>query len=375
MLFNFPIAPPSASNWAEPHDALFYTLTVLTVVFTGIVLAGIIFFAWRYRAGSNADRSRPMYENMKLELTWTFIPLIMGVIFFFFSAKLFVEMKTPPKDSYEIYVIGKQWMWHSQHSASGVRENNTLHVPVGKNVKLTMISQDVIHAFYVPAFRVQMHVVPGRYTQMWFRPTKAGEYHLFCNMYCGTQHSEMGGKVIAMEPKEFAEWVKNGGESVAPMTMAQAGQKVYNRVNCNNCHGAQDTLRAPSLYGIIGSKRQLATGETVVADETYLRESILRPHSRLTAGYDRSMPVYEGQLSEEEVLELIAYIRELGPDTTTPPTGLANRRTALTEQTGGSHDTMAVGALEAEQSRKTITPTGNKDNLSVGALAAEGSNR
>jgi cytochrome c oxidase subunit 2 len=374
-MFNFPLSPPQASNFAAEHDLLFYVLTTLTLLFTLIVGGAVIFFAVRYRAGNKVDRSRPMYENLRLELTWTILPLIMGLIFFFFSARLFVKMKTPPKDAYEIFVIGKQWMWHAQHSG-GVRENNTLHVPVGRPVKVTMISQDVIHAFYVPAFRVQMHVVPGRYTQLWFTPTKAGEYHLFCNMYCGTQHSEMGGKVVAMEPKDFANWLSNGGQSVAPMTMAQAGEKVYNRVACNNCHGAENNLRAPTLYGILGRKRTFSDGTSVVADESYLRESILRPHNRLTAGYDRSMPVYDTQLSEEEVLQLIAYIRELGTQRTPSVAGLVNRQTAPSESAGtNSRDSLSVGAMRAERGRVDVTPTRRDDHPSVGAIAAEGQTR
>jgi cytochrome c oxidase subunit 2 len=370
-MLNFPVAPPAASNFAFEHDLLFHTLTILTVLFTGIVLAGIVFFAWRYRAGNKVDRSRPMYENLRLELTWTIIPLIMGVIFFGFSARLFVQMKTPPKDSYEIFVIGKQWMWHAQHGPSGVRENNTLHVPVGKNVKVTMISQDVIHAFYIPAFRVQMHVVPGRYTQMWFRPTKAGEYHLFCNMYCGTQHSEMGGKVVAMEPTEFAEWIAEGGQSVAPMTMAQAGEKVYNRVACNNCHGGQDTLRAPALAGIFGKTRRMSNGDTVTVDESYLRESILKPHNRLSAGYDRSMPIYEGQLGEDEVLELIAYLKTMGAPTSPVPTSNVRRNVAASQATPSGPDATSVGALEEAVTRPDATPTTRTDAPGVGAYAAE----
>jgi cytochrome c oxidase subunit II len=374
-MFNFPMSPPAASNWAHEHDILFHTLTVLTVLFTGIVMFAVIFLAWRYRAGNKVDRSRPMYENLRLELSWTIAPLIMGLIFFFFSTSLFVRMKTPPKDGYEIFVIGKQWMWHAQHT-NGVRENNTLHVPVGKPVKVTMISQDVLHAFYIPAFRVQMHVVPGRYTQLWFTPTKAGEYHLFCNMYCGTQHSEMGGRVVAMEPKDFANWLANNGQTVAPMTMVQAGEKVYNRVACNNCHGAQSNLRAPTLYGILGQKRVFSDGSSVNADETYLRESILRPHNRLTSGYDRSMPAYEGQLSEEEVLQLIAYVKELGSGKTPTVSGIVSPRTSPSESTGtGSKDSLSVGALQFNQERTDATPTQRGNSPSVGAYAAEGMNR
>jgi len=372
-MFNFPLAPPQASNFAYEHDLIFYTLCGLTLLFSLLVGVFVIYFAIKYRAGNKVDRSRPMYENLRLELTWTIVPLILGLIMFFFGARLFVDMRTPPKDAQEIFIIGKQWMWHVQHS-NGVRENNTLHVPVGKPIKLTMISQDVIHAFYIPAFRTQMHVVPGRYTTMWFTPTKAGEYHLFCGMYCGTQHSEMGGKVVAMEQRDFTEWLANGGNSVAPMSMAQTGEKIYNRLACNNCHGAQNNLRAPSLYGLAGRQRRLANGSTVVADDAYIRESILRPWNKLTAGYDRSMPAYEGQISEEEVLNLIAYIKSM--TTSTPPSAestvnSANAVTAASGADSGNNNAIAWGAMGAQQERTDATPTTRNRTPAVGAIAAQ----
>lgn len=311
MPFNFPLAPPAASNFAGEYDAIFYALLALTILFTLIVLVGVVLFTVRYRRGTKFDRSRPIYEDLRLELSWTITPLILGVIVFFFGANLFVKMRTPPKDAQEIFVIGKQWMWHVQHADSGVRENNTLHVPVGKPVKLTMISQDVIHAFYIPAFRVQMHVVPGRYTSMWFTATKAGEYHLFCNMYCGTQHSEMGGKVVAMEPAKYAEWVANGGNGQPALTMEQAGARTFARLGCNNCHGAESNLRGPTLVNIAGTTRP-TSGGNVKADDAYLRESILTPWQKLTKGYGQTMPTYAGQLSEEDVLNLIAYVKSGG---------------------------------------------------------------
>lgn len=375
-MFNFPLAPPAASNFAREHDLLFYTLCALSLFFTLIVAAGVIVFSIRYRAGKKVDRSRPMYENLRLELTWTIIPLLLGIVMFFFGAKLFVEMKTPPKDAQEIFVIGKQWMWHVQH-ANGVRENNTLHVPVGRPVKLTMISQDVIHAFYIPAFRAQMHVVPGRYTQMWFTPTLAGEYHLFCSMYCGTQHSEMGGKVIAMEPKDYANWIANGGQSVAPMTMEQAGEKIYNKVGCNNCHSDQNTVRAPSLYSIFNTRRTFTDGTAAVANEEYLRESILRPWNHITAGYDQSMPAYDGQLTEADVLNLIAYLKSMGvPTQGKTPTSITNLQGAPTTSSGlDANDALSTNAIQAQKETPDATPTTRNQSPAVGAIAAQGHTR
>ena len=373
--FNFPLAPPNASNIAQAYDPVFYALVGLSVFFTFVVCIGAVFFAIRYKAGSTADRSRPIYENLPIELTWTIIPLILGLIMFYFGAALFVKMKTPPKESEEMFVIGKQWMWHVQH-ANGVRENNTLHVPVGRPVKLTMISQDVLHAFYIPAFRVQMGVVPGRYTQLWFTATQAGEYHIFCNMYCGTQHSEMGGKVVAMNPTEYAEWLSNGGQSVAPMSMEQAGAKVYAKVHCDNCHGAQDTLHAPSLYGIYGKRRVFADGTSIIADEAYLRESIVQPYNHITAGYGQTMPVYQGQLTEEDLLNLVAYIKVLGTPLANVPTSNVNRHSAPTAVSSTNSATvMSTNALQANTDDPDATPTRRIGSPAVGAVAAEGRNR
>jgi cytochrome c oxidase subunit II len=353
-LSNFPMSPPSASNFAVEHDLIFYALTILTVFFTLLVGFLAVFFAIKYRAGNKVDRSRPMYENLKLELTWTIIPLIGGLILFYFGAKLFIDMRNPPPDAQEVFVVGKQWMWHVQHS-NGVRENNTLHVPLGKPVKVTMISQDVLHAFYIPAFRTQMHVVPGRYTQLWFIPTQTGEYHLFCGMYCGTQHSEMGGKVVVLEPREWAEWSANGGEARRPVTMEQAGQRLYAKVGCNNCHGDKSTPRGPSLLGLYSKNVKLASGEAMKANEEYIRQEILDPHKRLTAGYDDTMPIYKGQLSESDVLNLIAFIKAgaaVGtPVTSSPSTSTANQISSSTPTNSAAARGAAgpsVGAVREE---------------------------
>jgi cytochrome c oxidase subunit 2 len=367
---NFPIAPPAASNFAQEYDAIFYALTALTIIFSLIVGIAVLYFAIRYREGSKADRSRPVYEDLRLEITWTIIPTILGLVMFYFGARLFVHMRTPPADAQEIYVIGKQWMWHAQHS-NGVLENNTIHVPVGKPVKLTMISQDVIHAMYIPAFRNQVHVVPGRYTTMWFTATQEGEYHMFCNMYCGTQHSEMGGKVIALSPEKFATWLANGGDYGTMGTMEQAGQKLYNKLACNNCHGAEDNLRAPTLTGLAGKVRRFSDGTAVLADEGYIRESILRPWNRITAGYGTTMPAYQGQMSEQEVLQLIAYIKTLGAGgSELPVTPNAGSLSGVPASSGRVRD-LSVGAIRAQTPRADATPTNRTSPPAVGAIAAQ----
>lgn len=312
-----PVLPEQASNFAVESDALYYTLTLLTVIFTLIVFVMVIFLAIRYRRGNNVDRSKPVHHNSILELTWSVGPLILGLMVFVWSAKLFARMYgTPPKDAMEIYVIGKQWMWHLQHP-NGIRENNELHIPVGRAVKLTMTSQDVIHSFYVPAFRVKRDVIPGLYTSVWFQPTKVGRYHLFCAEYCGTQHSEMGGWIYVQEPAEFEKWIKSGGQRMddtqpLPRTMAEAGKAVYDQQNCGNCHDPDGTNRGPSLAGLYGSQVKLKNGQIVTADDTYIRKSIFTPNEEIAETYQQIMPSYKDQISEEQLLEIIAYIKSLG---------------------------------------------------------------
>lgn len=376
MPFNFPLAPPPASTFAGPYDALFYTLLAFTIFFTLLIVVGVVVFAIRYRQGSPADRSRPVYEDLRLELTLLGIPTVLGLVFFYFGAAQYIHMRTPPKDSSDIFVIGKQWMWHAQHP-NGVRENNELHVPTGRNIRLTMISQDVIHAFYIPAFRTQMMVVPGRYTTMWFNPTLPGEYHLFCNMYCGTQHSEMGGKVVVMEPKAYEAWLSNGGETAPAMTMAQRGEKLYHgRLACSNCHGAADNPRGPSLVALFGKKRVFSNAPAQVADDEYIRESIIRPYNKLTAGYGQEMPAYEselvqGRLTEENILELIAYIKSMSA---TSPVGVGaagGENLGLRPLSIQNNAGPAVNAMAAQKSNPAATPTGHGHDLGVGAIPAE----
>jgi cytochrome c oxidase subunit II len=312
-MWNFPIMPEQASEFAPEYDKLFWMTTALTVFFTVLVGAIVIILAVRYRKGNRVNRHNPADTHMTLEVTWSVIPLILGLVMFFWAAKLFVEQRTPPKDAMDLFVIGKQWMWHVQHP-NGVRENNTLHVPVGKPVRLTMISQDVIHSFFIPQFRMKQDVLPGRYSVQWFTPTKVGKYNLFCTEYCGTQHSEMGGYVYVMSPADYQAWLASGGDNPPPtrLTPVEEGEKLWDRHSCGSCHTEKDTPRGPSLFGIYGSKRSLEGGGTTVADLAYLRESLLDPYKQLTKGYLRTMPTYKGQLSEEQVLNLIAYMKTLG---------------------------------------------------------------
>lgn len=309
---SIPFLPERASNFAGEYDALFYTLTALTIIFTVLVGGLVLFFSIRYKQGNKVNRAGAVESHLGAELTWTVIPLILGLIMFWWSARLFIRTRTIPKDAMEIFVVGKQWMWHIQHG-NGVRENNELHVPVGVPVRLTMISQDVIHGFFIPQFRVKQDVVPGRYTQQWFIATKPGKYNLECSKYCGTSHSEMGGFVYAMPPRDFQKWLESGGSSAEPpQSLEEAGSRLYEKNACGSCHTASDTERAPTLYAISGRERTFTDGAKAVADDDYLRESILMPYAKIVKGYRDTMPEYKNQFTEEEVLRLIAYIRSLG---------------------------------------------------------------
>lgn len=309
VLKYFPIMPDQASNEAVTFDLLYWWITALAVFFGGIVVLMTVWFATKYRRGSKADRRNPIDHSKPLEALFIGVPTVLALVTFWWSTAEFVHVRTMPKENKEIFVIGKQWMWHLQHM-NGMRENNELHIPVDTNIKFTMISQDVIHAFYLPEFRAQYHVVPGRYTEMWIRPTKTGRFRLLCAMHCGTQHSEMVGYVYVMSKQEYAKWQETGGnrfESQA-MTMAEAGKKVWNSKGCGNCHTNMDTFRGPTLVGIYNKTRQLEDG-TAVANTEYLRDSIMTPWRRISKGYDPTMPAYAGQLSEEDALNLIEYLK------------------------------------------------------------------
>lgn len=366
---NYPMSPPSASNFATEMDALFYAILGLSIFFAVVTFAFVIFFAIKYRAGSNADRSSPQYENMKMEIHWIVWPTLLALIFFGWGAKVYAETRIPPKGAKELYVIGKQWMWHIQHP-NGVRENNTLHVPIDTDIKLTMISQDVIHAFYIPAFRTQFMVTPGRYTQMWFRPTKIGKYHLFCNMYCGTQHSEMGGTVIVQSKQEYAEWLANKGSVRGNLTPVQAGEKLFKKIGCATCHGDKDRQpQAPTLHNLFNQVREMNNGQKLVADETYIRESILRSSEKLRKGYLERMPAYQGQLTEDEVMSLIAFIK--GGGIIGLPGGSMAQSVPGTKAQVNNKAGLNSNVTEFQAERADATPTLRGNQLSVGAMAAE----
>ena len=288
-------------------DHLLYFLLGVTVFFTLLIFLSIFYFAIRYRRRSEAELPGPVHGGLPLEITWTVIPFLLTMIMFVWGASVFFYLSRPPTDAQQVYVVGKQWMWKLQHMV-GQREINELHVPVGQAVKLTMTSEDVIHDFFIPAFRTKADVIPGRYTTTWFRPTKPGRYHIFCAQYCGTKHSAMIGYVIVMQPQDYQAWLSGG-----PMgSMASSGEKLFQDLACANCHHLDDQGRCPNLRGVYGSQVLLSDGSQVKADEAYIRESILNPSAKVVAGFQPIMPTFQGLVTEEGVLQLIEYIKSLG---------------------------------------------------------------
>ena len=303
-----PFQPPAASSIAQGVDKLYLFLTGITLFFTVLVFSIIFYFMVKYRRRSEDERPPETHTPMALELTWTIIPSLICVVLFVWSASLYVQNSRPPAASMEMFVIGKQWMWHIQHP-EGPREINELHVPVGVPVKLTMTSQDVIHDFYIPAFRVKKDVLPGRYTSLWFQATQAGTFHLYCAQYCGTSHSDMIGWVYVMAPSDYAAWLAAGEKTES---MAQQGERLFAHLGCGSCHAAEGSGRGPSLAGVYGRPEKLQNGETRVVDEALIRQAILVPNSVQLPGYAAIMPTYQGQVNEEQVLQLIAYVKSLG---------------------------------------------------------------
>ncbi len=305
-----PFQPSAASSIANSVDQLYYLLSGITAFFSVLIFSIIFYFMIKYRRKSAGESGIATHTPMSLELAWTIIPSLMCVGLFVWSSSLYVRNARPPAASTEIFVIGKQWMWHLQHP-EGPREINELHVPVGVPVKLTMISQDVIHDFYIPAFRVKKDVLPGRYSSLWFQPTDVGTYHLFCAQYCGTNHSEMIGWIYVMTPEDYATWLA-GGEKTE--SMAQQGERLFSQFGCGSCHSSEAGSRGPSLAGVYGKPEKTQSGETRVVDEALIRQAIVNPNSVRLPGYQAIMPTYQGQIDDEQILQLVAYVKSLGAE-------------------------------------------------------------
>jgi cytochrome c oxidase subunit II len=309
MISKLRFFPPSASSVSGPYD-LFFALMVVLCGAVGIAIAiFLIYSVIRYHRKTEEELPPQIHDYIPAEVAWIVIPLILFMGMYAWGAKLYFDVERPPDNALSMYVVGKQWMWKVQHP-EGQREINELHIPVGRPVKLTMTSQDVVHSFFIPAFRTKQDVLPGRYTLTWFEATKPGKYHLFCSEYCGTKHSGMIGWVYAMNPHDYQLWLQDGA---AEGSLASTGEKLFHQYGCANCHHFSGHGRAPNLQDLYGRTVALSGGGAVIADETYIRESILQPRSKIVEGFQTIMPTFEGLLSEEQVIQLISYIKSLGP--------------------------------------------------------------
>ncbi|MCL4851728.1 MAG: cytochrome c oxidase subunit II [Bryobacteraceae bacterium] len=305
-LFRF--FPDSASSISDAVDALYLWLTTVSTIMTLLIFLAIGYFAIRYRRREPGEVPTPVLGSLRLEILWSVIPFLVMLSFFTWGTYLYFHSQTSPKGGMEVFITGKQWMWKIQHP-SGPREINELHVPIGVPVNLTLASEDVIHSFFVPAFRIKKDVVPGRLNRVWFQATKPGKYHLFCAEYCGTEHSGMIGWVYAMERHEYEQWLSGGG---GEGSMASRGEKLFQQYGCASCHTMETAGRCPSVRGLYGRQVLLRGGEQVTADDSYLRESILNPRAKIVAGFEPIMPTFQGQINEEGLLQIIAYIKSLG---------------------------------------------------------------
>ena len=307
MAKDLQLFPDSAAIGVGAIDANYFFILAVSAFFgIGISLA-ILYFAIRYKRKSDDEIPRPIHGSIALELSWTVVPLLLCMAMFAWGSVVFFRNYQPPSNAMEMFVVGKQWMWKVQHP-NGVREINEMHVPINRAVKLTMTTEDVLHSYYIPAFRIKKDVVPGQYSTMWFEANKVGKYHLFCAEYCGTQHSGMIGSVYVMEEADYEAWLSG---SIRGETMLQAGERLFNRLGCATCHKADNSGRGPTLVDVFGSQVKLQTGMSVLADEGYVRESILKPSAKIVSGYTVEMPTFQGQISEEGLLQVISYIKSL----------------------------------------------------------------
>ena len=326
-LTNFSLYPPEASKIAPQMDALYFFMVLVSLVGLTIVALLLVGFSILY-----SKKRHPVAVQIEgstlLEATWTIIPLGLFLIMFVWGALIYFRVYTPPANAMNIYVVGKQWMWKAEHPG-GQHEINALHVPIGRPIQLTIISQDVFHSFSIPAFRVKREAIPGRYTSVWFEATKTGTYHLFCTQYCGTNHSAMIGEIVVLTPEDYKKWLD---DSTSGMSLSQNGERLFASLSCGACHNGRPDARGPSLAGVFGTKLNLANGQTALADEAYLREAILNPSEHITQGYNPIMPTYQGQISEDGVISLVEYIKNLNSNARVEQT--LNTTTLLPEGEG-----------------------------------------
>ena len=311
MLSDFPLWPQQASTIAPDVDALMTFLCIVTGTVSVLIFVVIFWLAIKYRRTPENQLAQDYEPPKALEAAWIIIPFLVFMFMFVWGSWLYFRIQRVPENALDIYATGKQWMWKFQHP-SGQREINTLHVPVGRPIRITMASEDVIHSLYFPAFRVKADVLPNRYKEMWFQATKTGRYHIFCAEYCGTLHSGMTGWVEVMEPVDYQKWLAGGAEG----SLASQGEKLFQKYACSTCHTNDATGRGPVLAGLYGTNVMLTNDATVVADENYIRESILNPQAKIVKGFTGIMPTFQGQMSEDDLLKLVSYVHSLGAQKT-----------------------------------------------------------
>jgi cytochrome c oxidase subunit 2 len=310
MFSGIPLFPDQASTLAPRVDNLYFFIVAVTAFFALVVTVVVIVFAVKYRTDDPLAVGARIHGSIPLELAWSIIPFIISIVIFAWAADVFFDLQRPPEQTLEIYATGKRWMWKFQH-IDGQNEINELHVPLGRAVKVTFTSEDVLHSLFFPAFRTKADAIPGRYSSVWFTPTKLGEFHLFCAEYCGTRHSGMVGRVVVMEPAAYQAWLTGG---VVGGSLSQRGEQLFNDLSCNTCHRNDGSGRGPSLVNKFGQPQPLADGSSVTVDEAYVRESILTPQVKVAAGYNPLMPTFQGLISEENVIALVEYVKTLkGP--------------------------------------------------------------
>ncbi len=338
-----PLFPDQASTFAWQVDLLYFYLIIVSIAFSIPIVAAIFFFAVKYREREKYATPDEMHGSIMLETVWSIIPFVISMTIFLGGAYVYYnQFRIPDDPALEVFVVGKQWMWKLQHS-TGQREINELHVPVGRKVKLTMTTEDVLHDFSIPAFRTKTDVVPGRYTYLWFEATKPGKYHLFCAEYCGLNHSGMGGYVYVMEQRDFDNWLSG---SVSGQTPVEQGRDLFaNKLGCASCHAGGPTQRGAKLEGIYGKDVKLVGGSTVTVTDAYIRESILNPSGQVVEGFQPIMPTFKGQVTEEQLVSLVAYIKSLSGVTGTA----ASPGTAGTTPAGGSASNSSAAPQGAGQ--------------------------
>jgi cytochrome c oxidase subunit 2 len=315
--FGIPLFPEQASTFAKDVDALYLFIVVISAFFAVGVSVAVVVFGIMFRRRHAGEIGARIEGNLPLELLWSVIPTMISMVMFGWGASTFFTMRTPPAETLNVYAVGKQWMWKFQHT-EGQREINELHVPVGRAIKVTITSEDVIHSLFFPSFRTKMDAIPGRYTQLWFEPSKVGTYHIFCTEYCGTNHSGMIGNVIVMEPAAYQAWLAGG---TTEGTLADRGERLFSELSCNTCHLEDGKGRGPSLNNVLGTQVELADGSTVTADEGYIRESIINSQAKVVKGYQPLMPAFQGLVSEDNLVALVEYVKTLSPQATTAPAG------------------------------------------------------